>query len=119
QQELNGATQGLLPMPGSQGTAMLEHMRQLAAQQRALGEQLARLQAEGASRAAGPLAEEAQELARRLDAGRLDPQTIQRQERLYHRLLDAGRTLTGSEPDEQKPRTSRSASGDSVHIPAT
>jgi hypothetical protein len=37
---------------------------------------------------------------------------------LYHRLLDAGRTLTGPEPDEQRQRTSRSATGDSVHVPA-
>ena len=118
QHGLNGATQGLLPLTGFEGEAVLEQLRQIAAQQRALAEQLERLQAQGASRAAGPLAQEARDLARQLDAGRLDPQTIQRQERLYHRLLDAGRTLTGPEPDEQKQRTSRSATGDSVHVPA-
>ena len=57
------------------------------------------------------------DLARQLEAGRLDTRTIQRQERLYRKLLDAGRTLSGEEPDEQKDRTSRSAIGDSVHIP--
>jgi hypothetical protein len=118
QQGLNGATQGLLPLAGREGEAVLEQLRQLAAQQRALAEQLERLQAEGASQAAGPLAQEARDLARQLGAGRLDPQTIQRQERLYHRLLDAGRTLTGPEPDDQKQRTSRSPTGDSVHVPA-
>ena len=95
QQGLNGATQGLLPLAGLEGEAVLEQMRQIAAQQRALADQLERLQAEGASGAAGPLAQEARDLARQLEAGRLDPQTIRRQERLYHRLLDAGRTLTG------------------------
>src|SRR5207247_927308 len=70
------------------------------------------------SGAAGALAQEARELARQLDAGRLDQQTIQRQERLYRRLLDAGRTLSGSEPDESKERSSRPATGDSVHLPA-
>src|SRR5437870_4551780 len=69
------------------------------------------------SPAAGPLAEEARELARQLEAGRLDRQTIERQSRLYRRLLDAGRTLTGPEPDEQKERVSRPAIGDSVHLP--
>src|SRR5207247_2034073 len=40
-------------------------------------------------------------------------------ERLYRKLLDAGRSLQGEEPDEQKDRTSRSATAaDSVHIPA-
>ena len=38
---------------------------------------------------------------------------------MYRKLLDAGRSLQGEEPDEQKERTSRSATAaDSVHIPA-
>ncbi len=48
----------------------------------------------------------------------MDRQTTERQERLYRRLLDAGRTLTGPEPDQDKERTSRAAIGDSVHLPA-
>ena len=118
QQGLNGQARGLLPMMGPSGQAMLEQLRAVAARQRALAQQLERLQAEGGSAAAGALAQEARELARQLDAGRLDQQTIQRQERLYRRLLDAGRTLSGSEPDENKERTSRPATGDSVHLPA-
>src|SRR5439155_242121 len=86
-------------------------------QMRAAREQLERLRAEGASATAGPLAQEARELARQLDAGRLDRQTVERQQRLYRRLLDAGRTLTGPEPDENRQRTSRPALGDSVHLP--
>ena len=120
QQGLNGQAQGLLPLIGPSGEAVLQELRALAARQRALAEQLERLQAEGAggpSAAAGALAQEARELARQLDAGRLDQQTIQRQERLYRRLLDAGRTLTGPEPDEKQERVSRPATGDSVHIP--
>src|SRR5437763_845757 len=118
QQGLNGAARGLLPMMGPSGQAVLEQLRAIAARQRALAQQLERLQAEGGSGAAGALAQEARELARQLDAGRLDQQTIQRQERLYRRLLDAGRTLSGSEPDESKERSSRPATGDSVHLPA-
>jgi len=114
---LNGQAQGLLPLMGLGGQAVLEQLRALATRQRALAEQLERLQAEGASAAAGPLAEEARELARQFEAGRLDRQTIERQSRLYRRLLDAGRSLTGPEPDEQQERVSRPAIGDSVHLP--
>jgi len=117
QQGMTGDAQGLLPMMGSAGQAMLQQLRALAARQRQLAEQLERMQAQGTSSAAGALAAEARELARQLDAGRLDRRTVERQERLYRRLLDAGRTLSGQEPDEQKDRVSRSATGDSVHVP--
>ena len=105
-------------MMGASGEAVAQQLRALAARQRALAEQLERVQAGGASSAAGPLAQEAKELARQLEAGRLDRQTIERQQRLYHRLLDAGRTLSNDEPDETKERVSRAATGDSVHLPA-
>ena len=117
QQGLNGQAQGLLPLMGA-GQAVLEQLRALAARQRALAEQLERMQAQGISSAAGPLAQEARELARQLEAGRLDQRTIERQQRLYHRLLDAGRTLSNDEPDQTKERVSRAATGDSVHVPA-
>ncbi|HET7791712.1 MAG TPA: hypothetical protein VFK78_13040, partial [Gemmatimonadales bacterium] len=118
QQGLNGTAQGLLPMMAP-GAAMMDQLRALAAQQRKLADQLARIQAQGneASDIAGQLAQEARDLARQLDAGHLDRQTIARQERLYRRLLDAGRTLSGDEPDESQPRVSRSAQNDSVHTP--
>ncbi|HEX4600018.1 MAG TPA: hypothetical protein VH116_01395 [Gemmatimonadales bacterium] len=117
QQGLNGQAQGLLPMMGAGGPAVLAQLRALAARQRALAEQLERLKAEGTSPGAGTLAQEARELARQLDAGRLDQQALERQQRLYRRLLDAGRTLTGDEPDDKKERVSHAATGDSVHIP--
>lgn len=117
QQGLNAQAQGLLPMMGASGEAVAQQLRALAARQRALAEQLERVQAGGANSAAGPLAQEAKELARQLEAGRLDRQTIERQQRLYHRLLDAGRTLSNDEPDENKERVSRPATADSVHLP--
>jgi len=118
QQGLNAQAGGLLPMMGASGDAMAQQLRALAARQRALAEQLERVQAGGANSAAGPLAQEAKELARQLEAGRLDRATIERQQRLYHRLLDAGRTLSNDEPDENKERVSRAATGDSIHLPA-
>ncbi|MGH7675167.1 MAG: hypothetical protein ACREMV_07830, partial [Gemmatimonadales bacterium] len=117
QQGLNAAAQGLMPMLGAGGQGVLEQLRAMAARQRALAEQLDRLRAEGTASGAGELAREARELARQLEAGRLDRRTIERQQQLYRRLLDAGRTLSGQEPDEQKERTSRAATQDSVRRP--
>ena len=115
---LSGQAQDLLPLAAAGRGAVLEQLRALAAQQRALADQLDRLRAEDASQAAGALAKEARDLARTLEAGRLDAQTVARQQQLYHRLLDAGRTLTGSDPDDERQRVSRAASADSVHRPA-
>ncbi len=115
---MNGDAQGLLPMMAPGGDAVMQRLRELAGRQRALAEQLERLQASGDASAAGALAQEARELARQLEAGRLDARTIDRQQRLYRKLLDAGRSLSGAEPDEQKDRISHSAIGDSVHTPA-
>jgi hypothetical protein len=66
---------------------------------------------------AGQMAEEARELARRLEAGRLDRSVVERQERLFRRMLDAGRTLQGREEDKNKERQSVTATDDSVHLP--
>jgi uncharacterized phage infection (PIP) family protein YhgE len=118
QQGLNAQAQGMLPLMGmGGGEAVMQQLRALAARQRALAEQLERVQAGGENSAAGALAQEAKELARQLEAGRLDRQTIERQQRFYHRLLDAGRTLSNEQPDEQKERASRPATGDSIHLP--
>jgi len=109
QQGLAGEGQGMLPMMGRGGQAVLQQLRALAVRQRALAEQLEQLHATGASEASGALAAEARELARQLEAGRLDRRTVERQQRLYRRLLDAGRTLTGDEPDPDRERVSRTA----------
>ena len=44
-------------------------------------------------------------------------QLVERQERLFRRMLDAGRTLQGKEEDERKERQSTTATDDSVHLP--
>ncbi len=115
QGQLSQQGASLLPMVGPGGAQ--EQMRQLAAQQRALAEQLERMRAQGNSPGAAELAEEARDLARQLEAGRLDRRTVERQERLYRRMLDAGRTLQGEEQDEQKERQSTTARGDQVRLP--
>jgi hypothetical protein len=106
---------GLLPLAG--GNAVREQLQMLAARQRALAQELEKLRAEGNIPGAGEMAEEAAQLARRLEGGRLERQVVQRQERLFRRMLDAGRTLRGREQDEKKERQSTTATGDSVHLP--
>lgn len=115
QGQLNQQAQGLMPQAGNGGVQ--EQLRQLAMQQRALSQQLERLRAMGNAPGAGEMAQEARELARRLEAGRLDRETVDRQERLFRRMLDAGRTLQGQEEDEQKERESTTARGDNVALP--
>jgi len=106
---------GLLPMAGT--GAIREQLRQLGARQRALAEELQKLKGGGNMPGAGDMADEAKDLARRLEGGRLDRQVVERQERLFRRMLDAGRTLQGREEDEQKERQSTTATDDSVHLP--
>ncbi len=93
-------------------------MQALAERQRKMAEELERFRAEMQTPGAQQLAEEARELARRLEAGRLDRETVGRQERLFRRMLDAGRTLQGEERDEQKERQSEAPRTDTLSIPA-
>ena len=83
-----------------------------------MAQDLERLRAETQMPGSRDLAEEARELARKLEAGRIDRETVERQERLFKRMLDAGRTLQGEEKDEKKERESETAKGDSLSIPA-
>lgn len=105
----------LLPMAGTAAVQM--QLQALAAQQRALAQQMERMRAEGQLPGAGEMGEEARELARALEAGRLDRETVARQEQLFRRMLDAGRTLEGDERDERKERQSTSAREGELRLP--
>ena len=80
-----GQAAGLLPKMGGAAGAMQEQLRQLGARQRALAEELEKLRGGGQMPGAGEMADEAQDLARRLEAQRLDRETVQRQEQLFRR----------------------------------
>ena len=105
---LNAAAAGLLQMPGGLESAQAqERARQLAREQRSLARDLQNLgDPTGRSE---DLAREAQRIAEALDAARLDPSTIQRQQQLFRRLLDAGRTLEQDERDESGKREAQAA----------
>jgi hypothetical protein len=106
---------GMLPMAGT--GAIREQLQRLAAKQRALAQELEKIRGQGNIPGAGEMADEASELSRRLEAGRLQRQTVQRQQRLFRRMLDAGRTLQGREEDQKKERQSTTATGDSIVLP--
>ena len=107
----------LLPMAGAGQGRMGQQLAQAAAAQRAVAEQLERLRAQGGMPSAGALAEEARALARDLESGRLSQQTVERQQRLFRRMLDAGRTLEGEERDDQKERQSTAAKPGEILLP--
>ncbi len=93
--------------PGAISNMVLEQLRQLASRQRAISEQLRNI-----DRSMGPrgqvlgqlesLGQEAEELARLLERGQLSPEVVERQNRLFQRLLDAGRTLEQDEFDRER-----------------
>ncbi len=105
QGELNAQAGGLTP--GAVDAALLQQLQTLAARQRAIGEQLSQLQT-----SLGPqgqvlgrldqMGREAEELAQQLERGRLNERVLERQERLFHRLLDAGRSLERDELDRER-----------------
>jgi hypothetical protein len=115
QGQLSQQAGGLLPMAGQ--AAIQQQLQQLAAQQRSIAREMERMRAEGQIPAAEELAEEAKELARKLEARQFDRETVERQERLFKKMLDAGRTLRGEEEDERKERQSTTAKEGEVKLP--
>jgi hypothetical protein len=105
QGELNAQAGGL--EPGDALDAIMQQLQQLAAQQRAIGNQLNELNQEMGPRGQvlgrlDELSSEAEELARELERGRINEQIIERQNRLFNRLLDAGRTLERDEFERER-----------------
>jgi hypothetical protein len=115
QGQLSQQAGGMLPMAGQ--ASIQQQLQQLAAQQRSIAREMERMRAEGQIPAAEELAEEARELARKLEARQFDRETVERQERLFKKMLDAGRTLRGEEEDERKERQSTSAKEGEIKLP--
>ena len=120
---LNSQMQSLFP--GAQGRPSQEA---IDAQSRAKARELARSQREVAraldevadadpTGKAQEMAREARMLAQALDQGIADPATQARQERLFRRMLDAGRALEQEQKDESQRRESRAARGTARFTP--
>jgi len=119
-QELARRQAGISDQSGSLQSMQLgravteERLRQIAGEQGRLGRELGQLAVQPGSdgQVLGDLrslAREARNLARELEGGRLDSDMVRRQERLFHRLLDAGRSLEKDETSTE--RESRTAEG--------
>ncbi len=99
---------------------VMQELMGLAERQQEVADELDRMDAEGEVGGADELAEEARELAALLEAARVDRETVERQEQLFRRLLDAGRTLRSEEEeDEREERQSRTADPNNVRLPPT
>jgi hypothetical protein len=126
QGQINAQAQGLpMPSPGAAGQGARSAARKLARQQRGVAEQLGELGDADPSGRSDALAREARQLAQALerqatsDAPGADPATLARQQQLYRKMLEAGRSLEQDERDEQGKREAR-AGGAAVGVaPAT
>ena len=119
QGQLNDQLGGLLPMLGQGQEAVMQQLRQLAARQRSLANQMERLNESGMPGNPQQLAEEARQLADRIEAARLDRATLERQQRLFRRMLDAGRSLRDDEQPEDPERKSRTGEATAGHTPTS
>jgi hypothetical protein len=101
---MNQSTQ-LMPMQLGEQT-MSQQLEQMQQGQQSVASDLGDLADEpGSEESLGDLEElarEAMAIAQELQQGRLSPETVQRQERLFHRLLDAGRSLEREEFSEER-----------------
>ena len=119
QGSINAQAQGLLPMPGGQMSAEMQATaRALARQQRSVSQQLDELSEGAGGDRAAQLAKEARQLAEALEGGRIDGTTLARQQQLFRRLLDAGRSLEKEEREDSNKREAKAATGNEQFSPA-
>ncbi len=119
QGQINSGAQSLMSMPsGASSSAAQSLARTLARKQRGVAEQLEEAGDETGGEKAADLAREARQLADALDNGRLDPGTLQRQQQLFRRLLDAGRSLEKEEREDTGKREAKSAATQESVSPA-
>jgi hypothetical protein len=117
QGSLNGQMQSLMPTQQQgqprQGldAAGRQQARELAKSQREVARALDEVADSDPTGRAQEMAREARMLAQALDQGAVDPATQARQERLFRRMLDAGRSLENEQKDESQRRESRAARG--------
>ncbi|HEY2736046.1 MAG TPA: hypothetical protein VGI70_18740 [Polyangiales bacterium] len=118
QGSINAQAGGMLPMPGQAMSAQQQATaRALAREQRQVAQQLDDVgDAVGGDRAA-ELAREAKQLADALDGGRIDASTLARQQQLFRRLLDAGKSLQKDERDDSNKREATSATPGNELLP--
>lgn len=103
--------QQLLQLNAQQGAQQraqrADALRALAQQQRQVARALNEAGADDATGRTDAMAREAQKLAERLEQGGPDRETLARQQQLFRRLLDAGRSFEQQEQDETGKRDAK------------
>jgi hypothetical protein len=120
QGQLNAQAQGFSLMPGAGGRKAGQGggpAQQLANGERQVAKSLDEVGQGDAGGGADALAREARQIAEALERSGLDSATIARQQRLYHRLLDAGHTLEQDQRDSTGKRESQAATGSDAFAP--
>jgi cell division protein FtsB len=119
QGSLNGQASSLFPNMNGQPSAQQQaQMRSLAKQQRGVAQSLEELGDGDPTGKADALAKEARQLAQALERAQADPSTLQRQQQLYRRLLDAGRTMEQDERDDTGKREAKAGNQSNAFAPA-
>jgi hypothetical protein len=118
QSSLNSAAQSLLPRMSNQPDARAQQeSRQLARQQRDVASRLDDVGDRDDSGRAAELAKEARQIAAALEAAQIDPAVIERQQRLFRKMLDAGRLMEEDEREDTGKREAKSWTGTDVFTP--
>lgn len=118
QSGLNDAAQSLLPRMGTQLDAQgQQQARQLARDQREVAAQLDDVGDRDDSGRADELAREARQIAALLETAQVDQATLERQQRLFRKMLDAGRLLEEEEREDTGKREAKSWTGSEVFTP--
>lgn len=111
QGSINSQAQGIMPMPGGAMSAAAQaQARALARQQRQVADKLDELGDGAGGDKAAKLAQEARQLADALDGSRIDAATLARQQTLFKRLIDAGRSLEKEDREESDRREAKAGS---------
>jgi hypothetical protein len=120
QSNLNSAAQELVPRPGTQLDARGQQTsRQLGRQQRDVASKLEDVGDRDESGRAAELAKEARQIAQALEAAQLDQAVLERQQRLFRKMLDAGRMLEEEEREDTGKREAKAWTGTDVFTPST
>ena len=110
QGNINSQAQSLMPQPGSAMSQMAQaQSRALARQQRQVADKLDELGDAAAGDKAAKMAQEARQLADALDGSRIDASTLARQQQLFKKMLDAGRSLEKEDREQSEKREAKAA----------
>ncbi len=110
QQQGNATQQAqqLMALTPQQRAQQQSALRALAQQQRAIARQLNEAGADDATGKTDAMANEAKKIAERLEQGGPDRETLARQQQLFRRLLDAGKSFEQQEQDTDGQREAKS-----------